>query len=167
MDSTTQGDYGLFRAEITAAQSGSVTFGVSENVATDLAGNGNTVAVQKTVSVALPNSLNLNAAPAAIGSVPDQTLLQSNYPNPFNPETWIPYHLANDTDVQISIYDINGGLVRQLDMGHQVAGYYTTRSRAAHWDGRNEFGERVATGLYFCTLTAGNFSATRKMLIGK
>ena len=98
---------------------------------------------------------------------PDETRLLSNYPNPFNPETWIPYHLANDTDVQISIYDINGALVRQLDLGDQRAGYYTSRSRAAYWDGRNEFGERVATGIYFYQLQAGSESFLRKMVILK
>ena len=98
---------------------------------------------------------------------PDETRLLSNYPNPFNPETWIPYHLANDTDVQISIYDINGALVRQLDLGYQRAGYYTDRSRAAYWDGRNEFGERVATGIYFYQLQAGSESFLRKMVILK
>ena len=98
---------------------------------------------------------------------PAETQLLANYPNPFNPETWIPYHLANDTDVQISIYDINGALVRQLDLGHQRAGYYTNRSRAAYWDGRNEFGERVATGIYFYQLQANNMSLLRKMVILK
>ena len=98
---------------------------------------------------------------------PDETRLLSNYPNPFNPETWIPYHLANDTDVQISIYDINGALVRQLDLGDQRAGYYTSRSRAAYWDGRNEFGEQVATGIYFYQLQAGSESFLRKMVILK
>ena len=98
---------------------------------------------------------------------PDETRLLANYPNPFNPETWIPYHLANDTDVQISIYDINGTLVRQLDLGYQQAGYYTTRSRAVYWDGRNEFGEQVATGVYFYHLQADNMSLLRKMVILK
>ena len=98
---------------------------------------------------------------------PEKTVLLANYPNPFNPETWIPYQLASDTDVQLSIYDINGGLVRRLNLGHQRAGYYTDRSRAAYWDGTNEFGERAASGIYFYTLTARDFSATRKMLIGK
>ena len=98
---------------------------------------------------------------------PKETVLLPNYPNPFNPETWIPYRLANDTDVRISIYDINGALVRQLDLGYQRAGYYTDRSRAAYWDGRNAFGEPVASGIYFYLLTARDFSATRKMLIGK
>ena len=103
----------------------------------------------------------------AAGAKPDETALLENYPNPFNPETWIPYHLANDADVQISIYDINGGLVRQLDLGHQRAGYYTDRSRAAYWDGRNEFGEHVATGIYFYQLQAGSESFLRKMVILK
>ena len=98
---------------------------------------------------------------------PAETQLLSNYPNPFNPETWIPYHLANDSDVQISIYDINGALVRQLDLGYQQAGYYTNRSRAAYWDGRNEFGERIATGIYFYQLQAGSESFLRKMVILK
>ena len=98
---------------------------------------------------------------------PKETTLLSNYPNPFNPETWIPYHLANDTDVQISVYDIKGILVRQLDLGRQQAGYYTNRSRAAYWDGRNGFGERVASGVYFYALSAEDYRGTRKMLIGK
>ena len=98
---------------------------------------------------------------------PKETALLPNYPNPFNPETWIPYGLANGMNVQISIYDISGELVRQLDLGHQRAGHYTERSRAAYWDGRNGIGEHVASGVYFYTLTAGDFTATRKMLIGK
>ena len=137
-------------ATITVTKSGSVTFYVAEGVATDSANNSNTASLLKTVTVALPN-----AAPLASGSGPDQTVLHPNYPNPFNPETWIPYHLANDSDVQISIYDINGALVRQLDLGHQRAGYYTNRSRAAYWDGHNEVGEQVATGIYFYQLQAG------------
>ena len=99
--------------------------------------------------------------------IPAKTELLSNYPNPFNPETWIPYGLANDTNVQISIYDISGALVRQLNLGHQRAGNYTQRSRAAYWDGSNGIGEHVASGVYFYTLTAGHFTATRKMLVGK
>ena len=98
---------------------------------------------------------------------PKETVLLPNYPNPFNPETWIPYGLANDTHVQISIYDISGALVRQLDLGHQRAGHYTERSRAAYWDGRNGSGERVASGVYFYTLSADTFRSTRKMLVGK
>ena len=98
---------------------------------------------------------------------PKKSALLPNYPNPFNPETWIPYHLSENTDVRISIYDIKGVLVRRLDLGHQVAGYYTDQTKAAYWDGKNAFGESVASGLYFYTLTAGDFTATRKMLIRK
>ena len=98
---------------------------------------------------------------------PKETILLANYPNPFNPETWIPYHLAKDADVTLHIYAVNGTLVRTLTLGHQAAGMYQNRSRAAYWDGRNEFGEKGASGLYFYTLTAGDFSATRKLLIMK
>ena len=98
---------------------------------------------------------------------PETTALLPNYPNPFNPETWIPYHLANASEVQITIYDTKGIVVRRLTLGHQVAGYYTDRNRAAYWDGKNTLGEPVASCVYFYTLTAGNFSATRKMLILK
>ena len=98
---------------------------------------------------------------------PKETVLLPNYPNPFNPETWIPYELANDSDVQISIFDISGVLVRQLELGHQRAGYYSDRGRAAYWDGCNSTGEQVASGVYFYTLTADSFRSTRKMLVGK
>ena len=98
---------------------------------------------------------------------PEQTQLLANYPNPFNPETWIPYHLAKNADVTLRIYAVNGALVRTLDLGHQPAGVYRIRSRAAYWDGRNAGSEKVASGLYFYTLTAGDFAATRKMLILK
>ena len=96
-----------------------------------------------------------------------ENALLANFPNPFNPETWIPYQLAKPTEVTITIYAVNGTLVRTLAIGHQAAGIYQNRSRAAHWDGKNEFGEKVASGLYFYTFTAGDFSATRKMLIRK
>ena len=99
--------------------------------------------------------------------IPKETALLHNYPNPFNPETWIPYHLSKDADVTLHIYAVNGQVVRTLALGHQAAGMYQSRSRAAYWDGRNAFGEKVASGLYFYTLTAGDFSATRKMLIRK
>ena len=102
-----------------------------------------------------------------VALTPKETVLLHNFPNPFNPETWIPYDLAKDTEVTLHIYAVNGTLVRTLALGHQVVGMYQNRSRAAHWDGRNEFGEPVASGVYFYTLTAGGFSATRKMLIRK
>ena len=99
--------------------------------------------------------------------IPEETALLRNYPNPFNPETWIPYQLAESAEVILTIYDMNGRLVRRLAMGHQAAGMYRSRTRAAYWDGRNQLGEPVASGLYFYTLTADEFSATRRMLILK
>ena len=99
--------------------------------------------------------------------IPDTTALLPNYPNPFNPETWIPYHLAQDAEVTLTIHDVRGVLVRELTLGHQAAGVYESRARAAYWDGKNEFDEPVASGLYFYTLTAGEFTATRKLLIRK
>ena len=98
---------------------------------------------------------------------PQETALLPNYPNPFNPETWIPYRLAKPTNVSISIYSVSGHLVRTLELGHQPVGIYESRSRAAYWDGRNELGESIASGVYFYMLTAGDFNATRKMLILK
>ena len=99
--------------------------------------------------------------------IPAHTALLANYPNPFNPETWIPYNLSVSANVSISIYAVDGRWVRTLDLGHQPAGVYQNKSRAAYWDGRNNVGERVASGIYFYTLTAGDFAATRKMLIMK
>ncbi|MYB02351.1 leucine-rich repeat protein, partial [Candidatus Poribacteria bacterium] len=99
--------------------------------------------------------------------IPDKTVLLTNYPNPFNPETWIPYQLATPADVTLTIYDIRGVVVRELQLGHQAAGFYQSRSRAIYWDGRNELGEKVATGVYFYTLKAGDYAATRKLLIRK
>ena len=99
--------------------------------------------------------------------IPEKTALLHNYPNPFNPETWIPYQLAEPTEVTLDIYAMNGVLVRRLALGYQPAGIYQYRSRAAYWDGKNEVGESVASGVYFYTLTAGDFTATRKMLIMK
>ena len=99
--------------------------------------------------------------------IPKETALLPNYPNPFNPETWIPYQLSKPADVTLTIYAVNGHVVRRLALGHQPAGVYQNRSRAAYWDGRNAFGEPVASGVYFYMLTAGDFTATRKMLIRK
>ena len=98
---------------------------------------------------------------------PKETVLLPNYPNPFNPETWIPYGLAEDADVTLTIYDTNGVVVRRLDLGHKSAGFYESQSQTIHWDGRNDFGEGVASGVYFYHLSAGDFSATRKMFIMK
>ena len=107
------------------------------------------------------------AAAPMITTIVEQTQLLPNYPNPFNPETWIPYHLANPSEVTITIYDTRGTVVQRLDLGYQREGYYASRNRAAYWDGRNDVGESVASGLYFYTLTAGDFIGTRKLLIMK
>ena len=99
--------------------------------------------------------------------VPTKTKLLLNYPNPFNPETWIPYQLAESANVTVTIYSMNGTPIRTLKLGHQSAGTYINKSQAAYWDGRNELGEPSASGVYFYTFTAGKFSATGKMLIRK
>ena len=102
-----------------------------------------------------------------VALVPKETALLANYPNPFNPETWIPYQLADPAEVTLTIYAVDGRVVQQLTLGHQPAGMYRNKKRAAYWDGRNEQGERVASGVYFYMLTAGDFSATRKFSIRK
>ena len=99
--------------------------------------------------------------------IPKETSLLPNYPNPFNPETWIPYQIAQHAEVTLTIYAADGKVVRTLALGQQPAGMYHTKNRAAYWDGRNAVGEPVASGIYFYTLTAGEFTATRKMLIRK
>ena len=98
---------------------------------------------------------------------PRETELLANYPNPFNPETWIPYRLAEDAFVTLTIYDQTGQVVRTLDVGHRIASAYESQSKAVYWDGRNGLGEQVASGVYFYTLTAGDHSATRRMVILK
>ena len=99
--------------------------------------------------------------------IPAKTVVEHNYPNPFNPETWISYQLAESSEVTVSIYSVDGRLVRKLNLGYQTAGVYQGKGRAAYWDGRNEFGEYVASGVYFYTFVAGNFSAAGKMLMMK
>ena len=102
-----------------------------------------------------------------MSTIPEQTALLPNYPNPFNPETWIPYHLAKAANVTLTIHDMRGIAVRQLMLGYQPAGVYRSKSRAAYWDGRNHEGEPVASGLYFYTLKADDFAASRKLIIRK
>ena len=106
-------------------------------------------------------------SPSTTASIPVETALLSNYPNPFNPETWIPYELKKSAEVSLTIFDMKGQAVRTLAVGYQPAGVYRSRERAAYWDGRNQNGETVVSGVYFYTLSAGDFSATRKMLVGK
>ena len=102
-----------------------------------------------------------------VSLTPRETELLANYPNPFNPETWIPYRLAEDAFVVLTIYDSSGQVVRTLDVGHRIASAYENRSKAIYWDGRNNLGERVASGMYFYNLSTGNYFATRKMVILK
>ena len=102
-----------------------------------------------------------------VSLTPTETELLTNYPNPFNPETWIPYRLAEDAFVTLTIYDGSGEVVRTLEIGHRIAAAYENRPKAVYWDGKNGLGEPVASGIYFYTLTAGDYSATRKMLIRK
>ena len=155
-----------YTATVAPTSSGGVTFTVPENVAQAADdGQGNVSTTLLVLVVDAPSS------PAAVGSKstpnPGETLLFANYPNPFNPETWIPYHLAKATNVQISIYNAHGTLIQHLRLGHQSAGYYTSRSRAAYWDGKNDLGERVANGIYFYQLQADTVSPLRKMVILK
>ena len=108
--------------------------------------------------------------PTAIQSspaLPAQTALLANYPNPFNPETWIPYQLHAPARVRLSIYDVRGALVRHIDLGQRAAGLYLTRASAAHWDGRDQGGERVASGVYVYRLQAGPVAQGRKMVVVK
>jgi hypothetical protein len=99
--------------------------------------------------------------------MPNKTSLLANYPNPCNPETWIPYELSKNMKVKIMIYSSNGNLVRKLDLGYKSAGRYVDQSKAAYWDGKNESGERVSSGIYFYTLVTPEFSQVRKLLIIK
>jgi DNA-binding beta-propeller fold protein YncE len=94
-----------------------------------------------------------------------QTALFQNFPNPFNPETWIPYQLGDDAHVKFSIYDSTGKLVQLMDLGHKPAGSYMDKDKAIYWDGRNEAGEPVSSGTYFIHLSADSFSSTRKIVM--
>ena len=99
--------------------------------------------------------------------LPTSTQLLANYPNPFNPETWIPFQLNQDTEVRLTIYDVAGQQVRKIDLGYQLAGRYLNRDQAIYWNGRTEAGEDVSSGTYFYQLHAGDYQATRKMVIRK
>jgi len=100
-------------------------------------------------------------------TLPATTILLQNFPNPFNPETWIPYNLSKDANVTISIYDTKGQLVRTIILANQKAGVYTSKDRATYWDGRDSLGQKVSSGVYYYTLQAGEFRSTRKMIIVK
>jgi len=129
-------------------------------------------------TVDFADSLNITKINGSVVILPQKFMLLQNYPNPFNPETWLPYQLANDALVDIRIYNANGQLVRRLDLGEQQAGNYIAQGKAAHWDGRDNLGQSVASGVYFYTLNcrfasplrseqAGDFKATRRMIIVK
>ena len=102
------------------------------------------------------------AAPAL---TPDDTRLLLAYPNPTNPDVWIPYRLGSENQVTIRVYDVSGRMVRKLDLGRKPAGFYADKSKAAYWDGRNEAGEQVSSGIYFYNIQAGEYTATRKMIV--
>ena len=120
----------------------------------------------QTITIDVDITTDPNNAPSA-QATPTETALLPNFPNPFNPETWIPYQLAKPADVALTFYNVQGVVVRQLSLGHRVAGVYYSRSRAAHWDGKNNLGEKVAAGIYFVKFKAGDWTKIRKMLIRK
>ena len=137
------------------AEAGKTYFYHLEDV--DIAGEKNR---SKIIKVVVPP-----AKPAR--PIPKEFRLLQNFPNPFNPDTWLPYQLATDVSVSIQIYNIQGQLVRRLNLGEQEAGSYVTKDKAIHWDGRDERGDKVASGVYWYTLRAGEFNATRRMVILK
>lgn len=157
-----------YTATIRANSVGAISFTVPENAAEAADDGQGNVETKLTVHVTNSGEFEFGAPVTQKGtSPPANTQLLTNHPNPANPETYIPYRLAKPADVTLTIYNIRGVVVRILAVGHQPAGYYTNRSRAIHWDSKNEFGERVATGLYFYQLKAGDYTAMRKMLIRK
>ena len=115
--------------------------------------------------ILIAEEMPLNAPP--ITYQPTQTELLNNYPNPFNPETWIPYRLSKGSRISIDILDIRGVPVRSINLGYREAGFYEIRSRAAYWDGRNRFGEPVASGTYFCVLRTDTKTYVKKMMMLK
>jgi len=118
-------------------------------------------------NVNLSNSQSIKKINGEVRVTPSTFALLQNYPNPFNPETWLPYKLASDSPLSISVYNAKGQLIRTINLGHQVAGMYITKDKAAYWDGRDSFGDKMASGVYYYTLQAGDFTATRKMAIMK
>jgi len=144
----------IYQAHFVAESDGSYTFTVS---GTDMSGNiGRS---SKTISVETRHDVSLQA-PANFSLLP-------NYPNPFNPGTWIPYELAQPADVTVGIYNVAGQLIRSLELGRRAAGSYTSRDAAAYWDGRDDSAQEMASGVYFCVLKAGDFRAVRKMILSR
>ena len=127
------------------------------------------IASEKLSFTVTPESLANAVLPVKLTGIgsPKQTLLLQNYPNPFNPETWIPYRLSDAASVTISIYDATGQRIRRLVLGVQAAGFYQSRSRAAYWDGRNNLGEQVSSGIYFYQLSTPSEHQIKRMIIVK
>jgi hypothetical protein len=118
-------------------------------------------------NVNLSNSLTISKINGSVTVIPSKFALLQNYPNPFNPETWIPFKLATDASVRINLYNAKGQLIHTISLGNKPAGIYIAKDKAAYWDGRDSEGSKVASGVYFYTLQAGNFTVTRKMAILK
>ncbi|MDI6791357.1 MAG: FlgD immunoglobulin-like domain containing protein [bacterium] len=100
-------------------------------------------------------------------SIPSRSFLSQNYPNPINPETWIPFSLSNSARVVINVYSLSGQLIRTLDLGEKAAGIYEIKDKAAYWDGKDNHGHETASGIYLYQLKAGDFTSTRKMIVLK
>jgi hypothetical protein len=128
--------------------------------------DGQMIKMDRSEKLLLPSGKNnIKIILDALDSLPAKTQLLANYPNPFNPETWIPYELSKDTNVKIIIYSLNGQLVRKLDLGYKLAGNYAVKEKSVYWDGKNEAGEKVNSGVYFYSLVTPDFSQTRKFVI--
>ncbi len=160
---------GNYFAAVTADLARRSVVRVGDVIELRVIGPGGNVESQTLSFKVTPQHLANAVLPVNLDSIgqPQQNQLLQNYPNPFNPETWIPYQLSQDSPVSVSIYDTTGKMIRTLSIGYQSAGFYNSQDRAAYWDGKNALGERVASGVYFYTLTAGEFTAIRKMLIRK
>ncbi|MXY99526.1 T9SS type A sorting domain-containing protein, partial [Candidatus Poribacteria bacterium] len=127
------------------------------------------IASEKLSFVVTPEALANAVLPITLKGIgiPKQSLVLQNYPNPFNPETWIPYRLSESAPVTLTIYDMTGRLVRTLSLGIKPAGFYQGRARAAYWDGLNDVGERVSSGVYFYRLSTPSFHQMKRMIILK
>ena len=160
-------------SSLTVSRTAGTTAAVTVDIGTlpGLPSNHSGYALVKSGTLPLEVISAIGGAPAQVSNdnpqVPDATSVLPNYPNPSNPETWIPYQLAKPAKVTFTIYNTRGVVVRRLSLGHQLTGFYHNRSRAAYWDGKNESGESVASGIYFYTFAADDFTATRKILIRK
>jgi len=128
--------------------------------------DGQVIQMQHEKSINLPaGKHSLRLILDAFDALPKQTQLLANYPNPFNPETWIPYRLAQDSNVTVLIYDTSGREVRRFHLHNQLAGEYKDKERAVYWDGKNQAGESVSSGVYFYSMQAIGTSQTRKLVI--